>query len=171
MKQLADEIGTVSRTISRRLHPTVLKEQGLAAALESMRNKMREQHDFTVRLDLGDALKGARLSSLMKKTVFQVVQETLLKLMWYADVDTAGLVVRREDDVLRLRMSDEGDGDDPNDQSGPFISSLDGVRDHVERLGGTLSLTNEDDRAQIDARLPFDLSSLPHRARQSSAHE
>jgi len=173
IKELASELGTVSQTISRRLHPDTLTEKGLVAALQSMCNRMQELHDLTVRLRCADGLEEGPLSSLMKKAAFQVAQESLLKIVWHAEPEAAQVDVHRSDDALHIRVADDGTGSDLSAQSGTLTSLLDAVRDRVQRLGGTLSVdASADDGARITTRLPFDLSSFPGRAwRSSSASE
>lgn len=171
IKELTSELGTVSQTISRRLHPDTLTEEGLVAALQSMHNRMQELHDLTIRLHCEEGLEEGALSSLMKKAAFQVAQESLLKIIWHAEPEAARVDVHRSDDALHIRVADDGTGSDLSAQSGTLTSLLDAVRDRVQRLGGTLSVdASADDGARITTRLPFDLSSFPGRAwRPSSA--
>jgi PAS domain S-box-containing protein len=165
IRELTDNLSTVCRTISRRLHPRVLREEGLVPALESLRNRIREQHDLAVHLHPEEELDEAVLSSLMKKTAFHVVQESLLNIVWHAEPDAVQIAVHRNDRALLVRVTGEGTESDRPDQSEGFSSSLDDVRDCVRRLGGTLTVgTSADDETRIAARLPFDISSVPDRA-------
>jgi signal transduction histidine kinase len=112
------------RELARGVHPAILTEEGLAAALESRASRS----PFPVRLDV---LEG-RFPAQVEATAYFVVCEALANVAKHADASKAAVTVARSDGVLTIEVSDDGMGGAiPVDGSG-----LTGLADRVEALGG-----------------------------------
>jgi signal transduction histidine kinase len=114
------------RELARGVHPAILTEEGLAAALESRASRS----PFPIRLDV---LEG-RFPAQVEATAYFVVCEALANVAKHADASVADVTVARSDGVLTIEVSDDGIGGAiPVDGSG-----LTGLADRVEALGGKL---------------------------------
>jgi signal transduction histidine kinase len=129
----ADEARTAIaelRDLARGIHPAVLTERGLSAALRDVVARA------SVPVDLLEVPAG-RFPSTIEASAYFVVSEALANVAKYADASRATVrVVEREDDTLVVEVCDDGRGGaDPSRGSG-----LRGLRDRVGALNGTLTV-------------------------------
>jgi PAS domain S-box-containing protein len=142
------------RVLASGLHPAVLSERGLAAALEAL--VMRVPLAVTL-ADLPDR----RLPEPVEAAAFYVVAEALANVQKHARA--ARIVVRAAIDGERLDVSVVDDGAGGADARG---HGLRGLADRVEALGGRLTLdsptgTGTRLRAQIPCGVAAPLTTLP----------
>ena len=115
------------RELARGVHPAILTEGGLAAALESL----------VLRTPLPVVLEAApdqRLTAEVEATAYFVACEGLANVVKHADASAATLSARRDGDTLVVELADDGIG--VARQNGG--SGLRGLADRVEALGGRL---------------------------------
>jgi signal transduction histidine kinase len=114
------------RALARGLHPTVLTEYGLAAALAALADRSA----IPVTVDMCEE----RLAPTVEATAYFVACETLNNVAKHAHAETASIVVRREGGLLLLEVADDGVGG----ARAAAGSGLQGMADRVEALGGVL---------------------------------
>lgn len=139
--------------LSRRIHPAMLEELGLVAAIESECRAFMERGgppvDVRVKGDVERVSKGVRLG------VYRIVQEALRNIWQHAAANEVTLVLERLDATLRLVVADDGRGFDrsgPEHRSGLGLASLE---ERARLLGGTLSLASAPGRGTtIEVVLP-----------------
>lgn len=132
------------RELARGVHPAILTEEGLAAALESL----------VIRAPLPVTLQEApdqRLAAEVEATAYFVACEGLANVVKHAEASTATVAARRENGQLVVVVADDGVGRaSTNDGSG-----LRGLADRVEALGGRLTVESPTDGGtRIVARIP-----------------
>jgi signal transduction histidine kinase len=132
------------RELARGLHPAVLTDHGLQAALAAL--AARAPLPVEVSVDLDD-----RPAEPVEAAAYFVVAEALTNVARYASAGTASVTVRREADDVLVEVTDDGSGGaDPDAGSG-----LRGLVDRVEALGGRLEVQSPVDRGTtVRARLP-----------------
>jgi signal transduction histidine kinase len=114
------------RELARGVHPAILTEEGLAAALESLTSRM----PLPIALDVSEG----RLPPQVEATAYFVVCEALANVVKHARASQATVGARHRNGVLVIEVEDDGiGGAHPNDGSG-----LRGLADRVEALGGRL---------------------------------
>jgi PAS domain S-box-containing protein len=119
------------RELARGIHPAMLRERGLTAALESL----AERSPVPVELD---ADPGERLAEPVEAAAFYVASEALANVAKYAHANGVTVAVKRADGRALITISDDGiGGADPARGSG-----LRGLVDRVEALGGRLQVTS-----------------------------
>jgi signal transduction histidine kinase len=117
------------RELARGLHPSVLSERGLDAALEGL------AHRAPLPVDL-DAKAGGRLPERVESAAYFVVAEGLTNVAKYSRASHASVNVSRDDGVVLVEVSDDGvGGADPTRGSG-----LRGLVDRVSALDGSLEV-------------------------------
>ena len=116
------------REIARGLHPAILSDRGLRAALESLAARI----PIPMTIDTPDE----RLPEHIEATAYYIVSEAMTNVAKHADADQAQVSVRREGDVVRCKISDDGRGG--ADMSGG--TGILGLRDRAEAAGGTLAM-------------------------------
>jgi signal transduction histidine kinase len=114
------------RELARGVHPAILTEEGLAAALESLAGRC----PFPVFLDV---LEG-RFPAQVEATAYFVACEALANVAKHAQASKAAVSIARRDGILEIEVSDDGVGG-----ARPVTGSgLSGLADRVEALGGML---------------------------------
>jgi len=118
------------RQLARGLHPTILTEAGLRAAIEAL----AERTPIPVEVD-GDA---GRHPANVEATAYFVVAEALTNVARYAGASHAAVSLRAADGQLVVEVRDDGRGGaDPARGSG-----LRGLADRVAAIGGTLEVSS-----------------------------
>jgi len=133
------------RELARGIHPAILSDRGLSAALPAL----VERSPFPVECNVKVT---ERLPPAVEAAAYFVVAEALTNVAKYSGAQEASVVVRHAGDCIEVEVSDQGiGGADPIAGSG-----LRGLEDRVSALDGSLSvLSPEGEGTKIVARLPF----------------
>ena len=121
------------REISRGIHPAILSQGGLHAALKSLarRSAVPIELDFD-----GDT----RMPEPLEVAMYYTVSEAVTNAAKHAHASVVHVDVATEDSVARLSIDDDGiGGADLGKGSG---SGLLGLRDRVEALGGRIEIAS-----------------------------
>jgi len=144
------------RDLSRLLHPSLLDDMGLPAALESYIKGYRKRHGMTV--DFRTSGISERLASETEAGVFRIVQEALTNIVRHAETSSCTVEIRREGDELRIALADAGAGFDPEDvpRAGPRQGlGLVSIRERVAHLGGAFRLDSHPGRGtRLEVTVP-----------------
>jgi signal transduction histidine kinase len=116
------------RELARGVHPAILTEEGLAAALESLGGRSA----FPIELEV---LEG-RLPAQVEATAYFVVCEALTNVAKHAHASKAKVFVSRRNGTLAIEVADDGVGGARRENG----SGLSGLSDRVEALGGRLRI-------------------------------
>jgi signal transduction histidine kinase len=131
------------RELAQDVHPAVLTERGLAAALQSLAAKggMRV---------LLRALPGRRFPPSVETTAYQVVAEALANVAAHAHATTVTVAVTDQGERLVVEVADDGIGG-----ADPAGAGLRALADRVAALGGHLVIASPPgDRTVVRAELP-----------------
>ena len=101
---------TYTRTLVSDLSPTVLRDQGLAAALQWLGTYM-QKHEQTVTVTVSED-RDLRLPEDQVILLFQSVRELLINSAKHAGTGRASLVMEQREENLCITVSDEGKGFD-----------------------------------------------------------
>jgi signal transduction histidine kinase len=119
------------RELSHGIHPGILTERGLVAALDELTLRA------TVPVEL-DAADTDGLPEQVEATAYYVVSEALANVAKYAHATSARVHVRPEDGKVVVEVADDGIGGADAGRG----SGLRGLTDRVEALGGRLWLSS-----------------------------
>ena len=126
------------RELARGIHPAVLSERGLDAALETLAGRA----PLPVRVK---ATIGERLSEPVELAVYFVVSEALTNVAKYARASQATVRATRRDGRVFVEVSDDGvGGADPSKGSG-----LNGLADRISALEGKLKVRSEHQQGTV----------------------
>jgi signal transduction histidine kinase len=120
---------TELRELARGIHPTILTEAGLGAALTSL-------VDRSVIPASVSSLPDRRLSQAIEATAYFVVSEALTNTAKYASATRASVGAACVGSTLRVEVADDGVGG-ADDSRGTGIR---GLQDRVAALGGRLTI-------------------------------
>ena len=132
------------RELARGIHPALLTDRGLKAALAALSSRA----PFPVGLDVVDE----RFAQPVEVAVYYLVSEALTNAAKYADPTGVSVTVQRTDDGLAAEIADDGSGG-ANPDGG---TGLRGLGDRVEALGGHLRIDSPPGAGtRIRAELPL----------------
>jgi PAS domain S-box-containing protein len=136
------------RELARGIHPAVLTDRGLPAALEALAGRAPTPVDIHVGLD-------DRLPANIEAAAYYVVSEALANVAKYASARSVTVSVERRNGVALVEVVDDGvGGADPTLGSG-----LRGLADRIAALDGTLEVTSTAGRGTtVRAEIPVDSS-------------
>ncbi|MBM7503630.1 ATP-binding protein [Agromyces aurantiacus] len=124
------------RELARGIHPPVLSDNGLVAAVES--GVARFPIPLTVEADA--AVRAERYPEEVETTAYYVVREALANTAKHAGATHASVEIARSDGRLRVTISDDGCGIDPSLGREASRGGLANIRDRVAALRGTVSV-------------------------------
>ena len=125
-----DEALKELRELARGIHPAVLTDQGLDAAVRTLAHRTPAPSTSTWRAN--------DLPAPVDSVASSVVSEGLANVAKYANATRAGVDIARENGDLRVEVTDNGIGGARLDTG----SGLTGLADRVGALGGQLSLVS-----------------------------
>jgi signal transduction histidine kinase len=142
-KELDQALGEL-RELARGLHPSVLSDRGLTAALEVL------AHRAPVPVEL-EASSGERLPERVESAAYFVVAEALTNVAKYSQATHASINLTRANGSVLVEIADDGvGGADPANGSG-----LRGLLDRVSALEGSLELESRPGHGTtVRARIP-----------------
>jgi signal transduction histidine kinase len=118
------------RDLARGIHPPVLADRGLEAAIAALADRTPIKVNVAVDVD-------RRPEPPVETAAYFVVAEALANAGKHSDADQVDIAVRREDDELVVEIVDDGRGG-----ADPAGNGLAGLARRVEALDGTLELTS-----------------------------
>jgi len=132
------------RELARGIHPAILTDQGLAAAVRSVAERSAVPVTIV-------ALPEGRLGEPVEAAAYFLVSEALANVAKYARASNVSVSVARRDDLAVVDIEDDGvGGADPRRGSG-----LRGLHDRIQALDGDLSLHSPSGRGtRIHAEIP-----------------
>jgi signal transduction histidine kinase len=135
------------RDLARGIHPTVLTERGLEAALEGL--VTRASVPVELRATVPD-----RVDTAIEAAAYFIVSEALTNVAKYARATSVSVKVAASDGALVVTVEDDGvGGADPAGGSG-----LRGLVDRVEAVGGRLEVDSVAGQGtRLCARLPMNV--------------
>jgi PAS domain S-box-containing protein len=117
------------RELARGLHPAILSDHGLLAALEALATRAPVPVDVDVQV-------GEPLPRPVEAAAYYLVAEALTNVAKYAGASSAHVHVTHDDGMARVEVSDDGAGGADRERG----SGLRGLTDRIEALGGRLEV-------------------------------
>ncbi len=168
-KALADSFALVEkcireiRTISYLMHPPMLEELGLRAALRWYAKGFTKRSGIRVKLEMPRKLGG--VSNDVALALYRVVQESLTNIHRHSGSRTAKLRLVREPHRIILSVADQGHGMKPevvdrawgvagSAESAPGVG-IPGMRERVRQLGGQMQVQSGQKGTMVTVVLPL----------------
>ena len=156
---LASETNTQLRTMSYLLHPPLLDEMGLAAALEAFADGVRRRSGIAITIELPSNF--GRLPNNLELALFRVVQEAITNVHRHAGSDKATVRILSNDEELLLEVEDNGKGMSPERLATLYSGSgvgVAGMRERVRSFGGVLDIRSSNIGTRVTATLPLPIA-------------
>ena len=116
------------RDLARGIHPAVLTDRGLSAAIATLAGRSPVPVELDVRVE-------ERLPAAIEAASYFVVAEALTNVAKHSEADVARVRVDRQADRLTIDVADDGRGG-----ADPEGGGLDGLRSRVEALDGRMAV-------------------------------
>ena len=141
--KLVDELSREVRTISHLLHPPLLDELGLSAALRDYVEGFAERSKINIDLEIPADF--GRLSQEVETAMFRVVQECLTNIHRHSGSPIARICISHSESNVRVEVQDKGKGIPREKRSelelrGKAGVGIRGMRERLRQLGGTLEI-------------------------------
>jgi PAS domain S-box-containing protein len=120
----------------RGLHPGVLDDLGLAAAVTRHAEEFAQAHGVAVSVGI-EGLDADGLSPLLQATVYRVLQEALTNVARHAGARSVSVRLVRGESSVALRVQDDGAG---FESGGGGRLGLRGMRERAALLGGSVTV-------------------------------
>ena len=132
------------------VHPAALDDAGLEPALRAYASQMgRRGPAFSVAVD-------PAVGRAQHALLYSLARELMLNAAKHAAAATVEVVVRLEEDAIRLGVSDDGRGFDPTTRAGVGHVGLATARRRTRAAGGDLEIESRPgEGTRVDLRLPL----------------
>lgn len=142
--QLTSALLKQVRELSLGLHPSVLEDLGLVAALRWYADHISHRAGFTVHVDADPA--ELRLPAALEATCYRITQEALANVVRHARASHVGISLKRHERTVVLSIRDDGTGFDTakfsNRDPEKLSLGLVGMRERASLLQGNLKITS-----------------------------
>ncbi len=153
---IADAALTSVRDLSRLLHPALLDDLGLAAAVDASAKGFRRRHGIAVDLDATGL--HSRLPQPVEAAAYRIIQESLTNLARHAQARRCRIALVHDGSMLTVTVEDDGVGMQTAEAEHGGASrglGLISMRERVTQLGGSLSLISRPGQGtRVIARMP-----------------
>jgi two-component system sensor histidine kinase UhpB len=146
------------RRLARGLHPGVLEDLGLVAAVERLCEDFEQAHGVGVQLEASATIGLLPLS--LELTLYRILQESLTNVARHAQASSVKVSLDRIGKMITLSVADDGRGlqGDPNELSKPgnLNMGLKSIRERAEMLHGDCFIRSVDRGGTlIEVRVPL----------------
>ncbi len=154
LQQQLIQIGTDIRQISHELHPALLQDAGLPAALSSYCEEFTKVRGLPVSCETDESVE--ELSPGAALCLYRIAQEALGNAAKYSAAKKVEVRLTRADGRVRLSVSDDGVGCDPNQTGKSGGLGVINMRERVLQLKGTFEFDSAPGRGTtVKAEIPF----------------
>lgn len=158
VSRLTDTAASTVRNLSYLLHPPLLDETGLRAALHWYIDGIAKRSNIEISLTFTPQLF-LRLPRDIETTIFRIIQESLTNVCRHADSESARVEIEKQSESVLVRVRDYGKGLSKEIAGRPITSSLGvgvtGMRERVRQFGGELTLSRAEPGTLVEARIPL----------------
>ena len=157
IRDLVEQLTKEIRTTSYLLHPPLLDENGLPAALSWYVRGLTERSDIDVAFSISDEF--GRLPCDMELVVFRVVQECLTNIHRHSGSKRATIRIVREEERVWVEVRDQGKGIAPERlaeiQSRGSGVGIRGMRERLRQFAGEMILQSNSSGTTILVTIPL----------------
>ena len=168
-KQVAADVSTLIdrtiqqvRSISHLLHPPLLDEVGLRAALKWYLEGFTKRSGIETDLDVQPS-SFPRIAPELETAVFRIVQEALTNVFRHSSARKGWVTILKQESQIVVTVRDDGKG--IPDRVAAFRPDsigvgIGGMRQRVKEFGGELQLRNSDPGTIVEVVIPIKLPAV-----------
>lgn len=156
LRRLTEQIGGLAKDIhdiARQLHPAILYDLGLEAALKNECLVFAEQHGIPTEFDPIDVPRNVPHDVAL--CLYRVAQECLRNVATHANATSARVSLSADQGEIALQIVDGGDGFDVNKSKGAGLGLI-SMDERVRLVNGTFSVSSQPAKGTIvSVRVPL----------------
>ncbi len=138
------------RELAQGIHPSVLRDGGLVAAIEDRCSRLPVE----VNLEIDRALHAHRLPVEIEAAAYFFTVEAVANTLKHSGSSSIAIAMERNGDHLQVRVTDSGIGFDPNNMTAG--SGIAGLSDRIRAAGGRMTLDSQPEHGTVlVAELPI----------------
>ena len=157
LRWMAEEIGSLAKDVhqlSRRLHPSILHDLGLSAALRAECDSFSRQQGIPVRFSKQEVPE--TLPEDVALCLYRVTQECFQNVSKHAAAQQVQVSLAGTEGGILLRIEDFGQGFDPAEIKGKGGLGLVSMQERVRLVDGSFAVKSEPGKGtQVEVRIPF----------------
>ena len=154
VRRRTGELAEDLKRVAHELHPQILDDLGLAAALERLTKEFEAREDMPVKF-ITRALP-SDIPQAIASSLYRLIQESLHNISKHAGNTPVSIKLVGKDQQLHLEVCDEGVGFDVAAARLNGGMGLVSMQERVRLLGGTLSVTSQPgEGTNIQATIPL----------------
>lgn len=151
IREASDEI----RAVVRALHPPLLAELGLSAAVERHCREMSTRTGRDIRFD-SEVVRGTGPHPDASIAAFRIAQESISNAVKHTSADPIVVRLELRPSEIEVDVTDQGPGFNADSQIGVGLGLL-SMRERAESVGGVLSLrSTPTGGTQVHVRIPVE---------------
>lgn len=155
------ETNDMVRRISRELHPSLIENLGLEAALRWKLQQLEKVKGIRGRLETTPDCVLSDLSNAAKLQVFRMVQESLNNVKKHSEATEVSVTFERKGPRLQFAIRDNGIGFKPGAQGESL--GLRSIEERAESLGGKARVVSRPRQGTtVHCRIPLNKEVKPH---------
>ena len=153
LAEKAKGLSTDIDSMSRRLHPSMLSQLGLAMAIGHLCENFRQQHGIKIKFSNRQIPK--RFPDNVALSLYRVAQECLRNVAKHSEAQVVRIELIGSRKEIRLRVCDSGKGFDPGSAAGKGLGLI-SMRERMHLVGGEIFIQSEPSHGtRIEARVPL----------------
>jgi PAS domain S-box-containing protein len=155
-RQAVDAAMATVRNLSYLLHPPLLDESGLRAALHWYVEGVTKRSGLNISLIIKPETF-PRLASDIEITIFRVVQESLTNIYRHANSESARVEIDKQSEWVNVRVRDYGKGLPPefSGKGSRLGVGISGMRERTRQFGGELYVSRAEPGTLVEAKIPL----------------
>jgi two-component system NarL family sensor kinase len=140
------------RRISHHLHPQILDELGLSAAIEALAEEFSKRTQIAVTVNKLKVRK--LLSPQLNTSLYRTVQECLTNVEKHAKAQRVDVDLEMAENWLSLKIRDDGQGFNPEDTD-KFGIGLNNLQERVDYYQGKIAIISNRRGTKIEIKIPL----------------
>jgi PAS domain S-box-containing protein len=154
LQRRAAEAAENVRRISHELHPSILDDIGLTAALEQYCSEFQERSGIVTHFDSNDVPE--TLASSVSNSIYHIAQECLRNVAKHSRAEEVFVVLDSIDGVLRLTVKDHGVGLSPEMSATGKGIGIVGMRERAHLVNGNISIRSSSGKGtEVNVEVPI----------------
>lgn len=154
LQRRAAEAGETVRLISHELHPSVLDDIGLEAALEQYCEEFQERTGIETQFSAGNL--PIDIPRDVANSLYHIGQECLRNVAKHSGAQRANVTLAMSDNILRLEVDDRGVGMKPARMSGSSLGLI-AMKERARLVNGNVAVASrEGEGTRVLVEIPLD---------------
>jgi len=138
---LIDDTVQSVRKISSELHPAILDDLGLRAAMEWQISEFNRRSGIQCEFQMIE--NEFDFNTAQQKAIFRILQESLTNILRHAHAKHVSIILEKNEDGITFTIKDNGKGIKNYDENAPKSFGILSMKERAHSLGGILSISSK----------------------------